>query len=340
MDTVGDLFCAKGGGACAKRTTLVPYHRCVLSCKSQGTSRNALHLCAQELLDKIGLDPSGVDIVITTCSIYCPTPSMASMLVNEFRMRSDVQSYHLGGMGCANGVVAISMVRDLLAAHPDSNLLFVTTEVVTPAFYPGRDRARMVTNLLFRMGAAACLFSNNSSWGQRVKYKLLFNERVHIGQNESAYKAIHYSPDEDGVPGIFLGKDVVTEASRALTRAIRAVGPKARLLDSLYASSSNAMINSLKTQVLCIKEQLRYGHDAAARALGVRSKEEPAYVPTFSGSVQHLLIHAGGAKLKLLHFKRCSQVCRNCMRCIAQVLDGLGKALRLKDDDIAPSRAV
>lgn len=39
---------------------------------------------------------------------------MASMVVNHFKMRSDIQSYHLGGMGCANGVVAINMVKDLL----------------------------------------------------------------------------------------------------------------------------------------------------------------------------------------------------------------------------------
>ena len=28
--------------------------------------------------------------------------------------RSDIQSYHLGGMGCSNGVVGINLVRDLL----------------------------------------------------------------------------------------------------------------------------------------------------------------------------------------------------------------------------------
>ncbi len=40
---------------------------------------------------------------------------MASMVVNAFGLRSDIQAYHLGGMGCANGVVAVNMVADLLA---------------------------------------------------------------------------------------------------------------------------------------------------------------------------------------------------------------------------------
>lgn len=61
-----------------------------------------------------GLQPKDVDIIVTTCSIFCPTPSITSMLVNHFGMRTDVQSYHLGGMGCSNGVVAVNLIKDLL----------------------------------------------------------------------------------------------------------------------------------------------------------------------------------------------------------------------------------
>lgn len=51
---------------------------------------------------------------MTNCSIYCPTPSLASMLVNKFKLRQDVQAYHLGGMGCGNGVMALGLLKDLL----------------------------------------------------------------------------------------------------------------------------------------------------------------------------------------------------------------------------------
>lgn len=53
--------------------------------------------CVQELLEKSGLRPTDIDILVTNTSIYCPTPSLASMLVNHFKMRPDIQSYHLGG---------------------------------------------------------------------------------------------------------------------------------------------------------------------------------------------------------------------------------------------------
>ena len=61
-----------------------------------------------------GLVPNDIDILVTTCSIFCPTPSLASMVVNHFQMRPDIQSYHLGGMGCSNGVVAVNLVKDML----------------------------------------------------------------------------------------------------------------------------------------------------------------------------------------------------------------------------------
>eukprot|EP00983_Pelagomonas_calceolata_P045323 1139683-Pelagomonas_calceolata.AAC.2 len=156
------------------------------------------------LLAKTGLQPSDVlslltqDVLVTTCSIYCPTPSMASMVVNHFKMNEDIQSYHLGGMGCANGVVAINMVSDLLKAHPNANALFITNETTTPAFYRGQDKSRLVTNVLFRnrhrrsvsmqamnpgahiaaavvcrMGASAMLLSNKQSWAGRAKYRLV-----------------------------------------------------------------------------------------------------------------------------------------------------------------------
>jgi 3-ketoacyl-CoA synthase len=64
------------------------------------------------------MQPSDVDIIVSTCSIFCPTPSLSSMIVNHFGMKTDVQSYHLGGMGCSNGVVAVNLIKDLLKVRP------------------------------------------------------------------------------------------------------------------------------------------------------------------------------------------------------------------------------
>jgi hypothetical protein len=74
-----------------------------------------MHLHRSKTPHPAGIRPEQIDILITNCSIFCPTPSLASMLVNKFKLRKDVEAYHLGGMGCAVGVVAVGLVRDMLA---------------------------------------------------------------------------------------------------------------------------------------------------------------------------------------------------------------------------------
>ncbi|KAJ9510740.1 hypothetical protein QJQ45_027645 [Haematococcus lacustris] len=236
-----------------------------------------LVLCGalEGLLAKTGLAPADIDILVTTCSIYCPTPSLASMLINHFKMRPGIQSYHLGGMGCANGVVGVNLVRDLLQARPNSNAVFLTTEVTTPAFYPGHDKHRLVTNLLFRMGGAAMLMSNKSAaWAGRAKYQLAFNHRVHIGSSDEAYTAIHYGPDDKGINGVYLGKNVVTEASRALTKVMWAVGP----------------------HVLTPRQKAEFAANWVRRKL-LGAQSVAPYQPRFNGAVSNFLLHAGGAKV-------------------------------------------
>jgi hypothetical protein len=38
-----------------------------------------------------GIKPDEIDILVTTSSVFAPTPSVASMLINMFKMREDVQ---------------------------------------------------------------------------------------------------------------------------------------------------------------------------------------------------------------------------------------------------------
>jgi 3-ketoacyl-CoA synthase len=105
-----------------------------------------------------------------------------------FKMREDVQAYHMGGMGCAFGVVGLSLVRDMLIAHPGKICLFVSSEIITSAFYPGERREALVTNALFRMGGSAAIMTNNPSWRRHSKYQLEHTLRVHTGASDRAFK--------------------------------------------------------------------------------------------------------------------------------------------------------
>lgn len=226
------------------------------------------------LLNRAGLKATDIDILVTTCSIFCPTPSLGSMVVNHFKMRTDIQSYHLGGMGCSNGVVAVNLVKDLLKARPNANALFLTTEITTPAYYRGRDKHRQVTNMIFRMGACAMLMSNKPKMVAKAKYKLVHNVRVHLGSREPAYKCIWYGPDEEGSNGVYLGKDVVKEASRGLTQAMWKIGPKILTPSQIAGYVSTELKRKL------------FGKDSAA-----------PFKPQFQKCIDNFLIHAGGSKV-------------------------------------------
>ena len=58
-----------------------------------------------------------MDILIVNCSLFNPTPSLSAMVVNHFRMRPDIKSYNLSGMGCSAGIISIGLARELLQVH-------------------------------------------------------------------------------------------------------------------------------------------------------------------------------------------------------------------------------
>ena len=66
------------------------------------------------------------------------------MLVNKFKMRDDVLSFNLGGMGCSASVISVDLVRRLLRSSENRNCLalVVSTENITqnwsarPPFLP------------------------------------------------------------------------------------------------------------------------------------------------------------------------------------------------------------
>jgi 3-ketoacyl-CoA synthase len=72
-------------------------------------------------------------------------------------------------------------------AHPGKICLFVSTEIVTHAFYPGTRKEALVTNALFRMGGSASIITNHPAWRYKSKYQLSHCVRVHTGASDRAF---------------------------------------------------------------------------------------------------------------------------------------------------------
>lgn len=125
-----------------------------------------------DLLAATRVRPKDIRVLVVNCGVFNTVPSLSAMVINHYKLRLDVHSFNLGGMGCAAGVIAIDLARDLLNAHPGSYALVVSTEIVTSTWYAGNDKDMLLPNCFFRMGAAAILLSSRRSDRWRSKYEL------------------------------------------------------------------------------------------------------------------------------------------------------------------------
>jgi len=125
-----------------------------------------------DLFAKTSIDPTTIDIVVINCSGFSPVPSMPDMIVRKYKMRSDIRSIHLSGMGCSAGLISIELAKNLLQAMPQgARALVVSTETLTPNYYHGNERAMLLPYCLFRMGGAAVLLSTSPAKAQTQAHR-------------------------------------------------------------------------------------------------------------------------------------------------------------------------
>ncbi|KAF7152361.1 hypothetical protein RHSIM_Rhsim01G0270700 [Rhododendron simsii] len=223
-----------------------------------------------ELLAKTKVKSRDIGIVVVNCCIFCAVPSLSSMIVNRYKMKEGVVSYNLSGMGCAAGLIAINLAKQLLQVHHDSYALVVSTESITENCYKGNDRSKFLINCLFRVGGAAILLSNRKSDRRSSKYQLLHAIPTHTASFDRCYNCIVSEEDTEGHAGVTITKDLLAAAITAI--------------------ESN--ITSLAPLVLPASEQARYLLNHVARRLPVANAKP--YVPDFKKSFDHFLPHVGG----------------------------------------------
>ncbi|XP_043696302.1 3-ketoacyl-CoA synthase 6-like [Telopea speciosissima] len=222
------------------------------------------------LFNKTGIKARNIDILVVNCSLFSPTPSLSAMVMNKYKMRSNIRSFNLSGMGCSAGLLSIDLARDLLQVHPNSYALVVSTEIITPSSYKGNNRAMLLPNCLFRMGSAAILLSNHRKDSWCAKYRLVHLIRTHKGSEDKAYRCVFQEEDPQGHVGISLSKDLMEIAGEALKSNIRTLGPL----------------------VLPATEQLLFLFTLIGKKL-FNPKWKP-YIPDFKLAFEHFCIHAGG----------------------------------------------
>eukprot|EP00884_Botryococcus_braunii_P017809 jgi/Botrbrau1/4711/Bobra.0218s0031.1 len=223
----------------------------------------------RRVLEQTGLKPKQIDVLIVNCSIFNPTPSLSAMIVNHFKMRSNVVTYNLGGMGCSAGIIAISLARELLQVYPNANVLVMSTENITHNLYLGNQRSMLIPGCIFRIGGAAMILSSKTTDKFRAKYKLTHLVRTHNGADDEAYQCVYQCEDKDGIVGVRLSKELMKVAGRTLKQNITELGPKVLPLSEILLFAGNMILRKLGSQV-------------------------KPYVPDFKLAFDHFCMHTGG----------------------------------------------
>ncbi|KAK2402162.1 3-ketoacyl-CoA synthase 2 [Trifolium repens] len=246
----------------------VPPNPCMAEARKE--AEEVMFGAIDELLEKTGVKAKDIGILVVNCSLFNPTPSLSAMIVNHYKLRGNVQSYNLGGMGCSAGLISIDLAKQLLQVHPNSYALVVSMENITLNWYFGNNRSMLVSNCLFRMGGAAILLSNKPSDSKRAKYQLIHTVRTHKGADNKSYGCVFQEEDEKKSVGVSLSKDLMAVAGEALKTNITTLGPL----------------------VLPMSEQLLFFATLVARK-AFKMKIKP-YIPDFKLAFEHFCIHAGG----------------------------------------------
>ncbi|KAH7277294.1 hypothetical protein KP509_39G044200 [Ceratopteris richardii] len=237
-------------------------------------SESSIFSTVETLLSETSIAAHEIDIVVANCSCFTPVPSLSEMIMNKFKLRSDVRIYNLSGMGCSASAISLNLAQSLMRVYPNSYAMVVSAENITQNYYCGNRRSMMIPNCLFRVGAAAILLSNKPCDARRSKYRLERIVRTTTGADDRSYSCVYQQEDEEGHVGVSLSRDLVKVAGDALKFNITTVAPL----------------------VLPLKEQLFYVISEVLRLIQSNPKSRP-YVPDFKKAVDHICVHAGGRSI-------------------------------------------
>ena len=259
--------------------------------ESEAVICNVVHSCLQ----RTGTHPSEVDILIVNCSLFSPTPSLCAMVMNRFKMREDVMSYNLSGMGCSASLVGVELAQNVLRSHPNKVSLVISTENLTQNLYHGNERSMLLQNTLFRCGGAAMLLSNKWRDGQRAKLKLLHIVRTQ-GTEDQAYDAVYECQDSQGEHGVRLDRNIVNIAGRTMEKNFTVLGPHVLPLSEqaqvAYTLAKKKFCKYL-TNTLDLHTEPKVTRTTKLISKLIPTKI-PAYVPDFKRGIDFWCIHAGG----------------------------------------------
>ena len=124
---------------------------------------------AEECLQRAGVRPDEVDLIITVSCTGFMIPSLDAHLINLMGFRSNVCRMPFTELGCAAGAMALGRAADYLKANPGGNVLIISVELPSLTFQrKDISQANLISSILFGDGAAAVLVSGKAGKGPKI----------------------------------------------------------------------------------------------------------------------------------------------------------------------------
>ncbi|KAK1394587.1 3-ketoacyl-CoA synthase [Heracleum sosnowskyi] len=228
--------------------------------------------CIGKLLARTGVSPQDIDVLVVNVACLTTSPSLASRIIKRYKMREDVKTYNLTGMGCSASLISVNIVESVFKCQKNVNALVVASESLSPNWYTGNDKSMILTNCLFRAGGVAILLTNKASLRDRAMFKLKCLVRTHHGARDEAYSSCIQMEDEHGRVGVNLSKNLPKAATRAFIDNLKVISPK----------------------ILPMREIGRYAFLSFLRKMRTKSQKGPRPMIDFKTGVDHFCLHTGG----------------------------------------------
>ncbi|KAG6426911.1 hypothetical protein SASPL_111150 [Salvia splendens] len=101
------------------------------------------------LLAKTKVECSEIGILIVNCTVFDPTPSLTSIIINHYKLRQDICCYNLTGMGCHTQLSIRSGGSAVLFSNKHSHRRRANYELLH-AVHTHRDSSDVAYECIFR----------------------------------------------------------------------------------------------------------------------------------------------------------------------------------------------